>query len=154
NDARGLAKTRGLDFLELASADGTVISSAQWPERVGYKDDLVRQQDNWNQSNAFLDRVETAARVDLGLIVVRSVRAGNKNFYIIGGRRLDPDFLRSLVMPAGMRALFYRSLEPSFVPAELFDASGPVNGAESFAQLVQSLPKEPGASPHTIEWTG
>ena len=45
--------------------------------------------------------------VALSLSVVRMLPVGAKNFYIIGGRRLDQNFLASLVLPAGMRTLLY-----------------------------------------------
>ena len=35
NDARGLATAHQLDFLDIVAADGTLISSAQWPARSG-----------------------------------------------------------------------------------------------------------------------
>ena len=36
--AKGLAAAHQLDFLELIADDGTIISSAQWPARFGYKE--------------------------------------------------------------------------------------------------------------------
>ena len=41
DDASGLAAAHQLDFLELIAADGTIISSAQWPARFGYKEEWV-----------------------------------------------------------------------------------------------------------------
>src|SRR4051812_35593196 len=32
------AQANGLDFLEFLNADGSIISSAQWPARFGYKE--------------------------------------------------------------------------------------------------------------------
>jgi hypothetical protein len=57
-DARGIATSRQLDFLEFVSDDGTLISSAQWPGRIGFKNDWVTQQPDWNQQRAFLAKVE------------------------------------------------------------------------------------------------
>src|SRR5947209_17598812 len=37
HDARGIATSRQLDFLEIVADDGTLISSAQWPARTGFK---------------------------------------------------------------------------------------------------------------------
>src|ERR1700722_1441209 len=58
NDARGLAEAHQLDYLGLANNDGTLISIAQWPEQVGYKNDWVTRETGWNRQGAFLDRVE------------------------------------------------------------------------------------------------
>ena len=138
-------------MIELVGSDGAVISSAQWPERVGNKEDLVAEPVVWNQQSAFLSRVELADSVDLGIIAVRAVRAGTRNIYIVGGRRLDSDFLRSLVTPPGMRALLYRNLEQAYVPAALRDADGPVSGAEGFGPAIDSLKQA--AILQNIEWT-
>jgi hypothetical protein len=49
HDARGIATSRQLDFLEIVGDDGTLISSAQWPGRIGFKNDWVTRQSDWNQ---------------------------------------------------------------------------------------------------------
>src|SRR5271155_2378277 len=41
NDARGIAETQQLDFLDIVADDGTLISSSEWPARFGYKNDWV-----------------------------------------------------------------------------------------------------------------
>jgi len=157
HDARGLAAPRRLDFLELVNVDGTLISSAQWPERIGYKNDWVTQRTDWNQQNAFLDRVELSNRVELGLLAVRMVPVGDRNFYIIGGQRLDSEFLHTLALPSGMRALLYRNFEESFAPAALSDADGPLADAQPFepiiASLKASLKQQPQGSEQTMHWT-
>ena len=107
NDARGLAAAHQLDFLDLVGADGTLISSAQWPARSGYKNDWVATEQDWNQRGAFLQRVELPDGVDLGLLAVRVVSVAPENLYLIGGRRLDREFLGSVALPAGTRALLY-----------------------------------------------
>src|SRR5579872_120263 len=38
NAARNVASDQQLDFLEFLSADGTILSSAQWPAKIGYKE--------------------------------------------------------------------------------------------------------------------
>ncbi|HXM91079.1 MAG TPA: ATP-binding protein, partial [Candidatus Dormibacteraeota bacterium] len=81
--------------------------------------------------------------VALSLTVVRALPVGDKNFYIIGGRRLDQNFLASLVLPAGMRTLLYQNLEPGFAPAELTDAGGAVQQPERYASLIEQSKKQP-----------
>ena len=119
HDANGAAQDHGLDFVELLNYDGTLISSAQYPARVGYKNEWVTAKSDWSSASAFLKREELATEVALSLCVVRIQPNAPKPFYIVGGRRLDKNFLASLVLPTGMRALIYTNLEPSFVTTSL-----------------------------------
>jgi len=153
NDARGLANIYHLDFLELAAGDGTLISSAHWPARSGYRNDWVAAESDWNRQSAFLGRVPLPDNVELGLLAVRAVRVGDRNMYVIGGRRFDREFLRTLALPDGMRALLYASLEPAFVPAALTGPEGPVAEAERFAPMIESLKRGEDPQPQTIQWS-
>jgi nitrogen fixation/metabolism regulation signal transduction histidine kinase len=106
--AQALAAAQGLDFLELVANDGSIISSAQWPARFGYKEDwLTDPAAGWNQQGAFLDRVQLPDSEALGILAVRVIEAGGNKLYIAGGGRLDQGFLASLVPPAGMRVLLH-----------------------------------------------
>ena len=156
-DAGGLAASHQLDFVEIVANDGTLISSAQWPARFGYKIDWVNEEKDWKPQSAFLRREELPDSVALALTAVRTVRVGEKNLYIIGGQRLDKEFLASLVLPAGMRALLYRNLEPAYISSGLTDASGPVSQAGRYAPLIEQVRKSVGgvhALERTIEWSG
>jgi two-component system, NtrC family, nitrogen regulation sensor histidine kinase NtrY len=143
HDGTGAAQDHGLDFVQFVNSDGTLISSAQYPSRVGYKNDWVIANKNWRDSRAFLTKEELPDGVALSLTVVRALPVGDKNFYIIGGRRLDQNFLASLVLPAGMRTLLYQNLEPGFAPAELTDAGGAVQQPERYASLIEQSKKQP-----------
>src|SRR6185437_1832735 len=99
NDARGIAASHQLDFLDLVGDDGVLISSAQWPGRIGFKNDWVALQKDWNQQGAFLGREELPDNVELALLAVRVVHVADKNLYIIGGQRLDRDSLRASLCP-------------------------------------------------------
>ena len=116
NDARGIAQAQQLDFVDIVADDGALISSSEWPARFGYKNDWVGAEPDWNSKAAFLRRVDTPDAVDLGLLAVRTVRVGDKRLFLIGGQRLDQNFLATLVLPEGMRTLLYRNLEQGFVP--------------------------------------
>jgi two-component system, NtrC family, nitrogen regulation sensor histidine kinase NtrY len=155
HDAAGAAQDHGLDFMEFVNWDGTLISSAQYPARVGYKDDWVTANKNWNDSTPFLRKEELPDGVDdLSLTVVRMLSGGNgKNMYIIGGRRLDQNFLASLVPPAGMRAMLYRNLEPGFVASALTDINGPFAQADRLQPLIERIQKQPKPVVRTIDWT-
>jgi signal transduction histidine kinase len=143
HDGTGAAQDHGLDFVQFVNSDGTLISSAQFPSRVGYKNDWVIANRNWRDSHAFLTKEELPDGVALSLTVVRTLPVGDKNFYIIGGRRLDQNFLASLVLPAGMRTLLYQNLEPDFAPAQLTDAGGAVPQADRYASLIEQSKKQP-----------
>jgi two-component system nitrogen regulation sensor histidine kinase NtrY len=142
NDARGIAQTQQLDFVDLVADDSTLISSSEWPARFGYKNDWVSAEPDWNSKGAFLLRVDTPDAVDLGLLAVRTVRVGEKRLFLIGGQRLDQNFLATLVLPEGMRTLLYRNLEQGFVPAELTDLHGQAGQPELFAPLIAEVQKD------------
>jgi signal transduction histidine kinase len=154
HDGTGAAQDHGLDFVQFVNSDGTLISSAQFPSRVGYKNEWVIANKNWRDSHAFLTKEELPDSVALSLTVVRTLPVGDKNFYIIGGRRLDQNFLASLVLPAGMRTLLYQNLEPDFAPAQLTDAGGPVPQADRYASLIEQSKKQPQRPViSTINWS-
>lgn len=155
HDANGAAQTHNLDFVEFVNSDGVLISSAQYPARVGYKSDWVTATKNWDGSIAFLKREELPDGVALSLTAVRTQTVGDRSVYIIGGRRLDQNFLASLVLPTGMRALLYRNLDPNFVPTSLTDSNGAVPQADQFQRLIEQVQKQsqPEMIEKTIQWT-
>ena len=155
HDANGMAQTHNLECVEFVNSDGVLISSAQYPARVGYKNDWVTAAKNWDGTPAFLRREELPDGVALSLTAVRTQSVGDKVLYAIGGRRLDQNFLASLMLPTGMRALLYRNLDPSFVPAALTDVSGTVQQADRFESLIEQMQKQspPTEIAKTIQWT-
>ena len=153
-DAIGSAQENGLDYVEFVKYDGVLVSSAQFPAHVGYKNDWVTAVKNWNNTPAFLKKEELPDGVAISLSVVRTNNTvADKSLYIIGGHRLDKNFLASLVLPAGMRALIYTNLDPAFVPTSLLGEKIDADQAERFAPLVEQLQKQPQALVRTIEWT-
>ncbi len=153
-DAVGTAQEHGLDFVEFVNHDGVLISSAQFPARVGYKNDWVTSVKDWNNTAPFLKKEELPDGVEISLSVVRTNNTvADKSLYIIGGHRLDKNFLASLVLPAGMRALIYTNLDPAFVPTSLLGEKIDADQADRFAPLVEQLQKQPQPLVRTIEWT-
>jgi two-component system, NtrC family, nitrogen regulation sensor histidine kinase NtrY len=154
HDANGAAQTHNLDFVEFVNSDGTIISSAQYPAHVGYKADWVTANKNWDASSAFLKREELPDGTQLSLTAVRTQTVGDKTVYIIGGRRLDQNFLASMVLHSGMRALLYRNLDQGFVANALTDASGPVPQADQLQPLIEEIQKQstPQMVVKTIRW--
>jgi signal transduction histidine kinase len=151
NDAHGIAQSQQLDFFDIVADDDTLISSAEWPARFGYKNDWVTTEKDWNSQGAFLGRVDMQDGVELGLLAVRAVRVGEKHFYLIGGQRLNQDFLATLVLPESMRAILYRNLDQGFVASQLTDQHGPVAQADLFAPLITEVQSSHRELQKTIE---
>lgn len=149
NSAAGLAAAHQLDFLEFVADDGTIISSAQSPARFGYKDEEATRV----SAEAFLKREDLQDEFQLALEAVRGVEAGNRKLYVAGGRGLDRQFLASLVLPAGMRALLYRESADGATSGSLTDAAGPVANAEKLAPLISAVQKQPRELSQTVEWS-
>src|SRR5207245_5668912 len=76
-----------------------------------------------------------------------------KPLYVIGGWRLDQNFLASLVLPEGMRALLYRNLEQGFVSSALTDVTGDVKEADRFEPIIEKIQKQPASLVETLQWT-
>ncbi|HEY2017241.1 MAG TPA: ATP-binding protein, partial [Bryobacteraceae bacterium] len=110
--AAQLASTNGLDLLELVAGDGTIISSAEFPARFGYKEDWLTTGADWKSSGAFLKREELQEGVILALVAVSVRSVADRSLFVVGGQALD-NFVSTLVLPAGMRVLLYRNLNPS-----------------------------------------
>src|SRR3984893_4002725 len=145
HDATGAAQDHQMDFVELVGWDGTVISSAQYLSRVGHKEDWVTATKDWNATPAFLKREDLADGSALSLTAVRSVSGGNdKSLYIVGGRRLDQNFLSTLVLPSGMRAFLYVNLDPGFSPAALLaGVKDGVEQPERLQPLIDQIRRQP-----------
>ena len=154
NEATGLASAHGLDFLDLVAGDGTIISSAAWPARFGYKEEWLTAPVEWSAHGAFLARAELPDETALALLAVRVVNAAGRQLYIAGGEQLDRDFLKSLTLPAGMRVLLYRNLEPQFAPRFLSGEAGPVPHAAKLAPLIDRVRHTPREAAATVNWTG
>lgn len=154
NDAHGAAQDHGLDYVEFVKYDGVVISSHQYPARVGSTDEWVTSSKDWTDSQAFLQKEELPDGVSLALSVVRTNNTvANKSLYIIVGRRIDNSFLASLVLPAGMRALIYTNLDPGFTSSSLLGEKIEPGQADRFAPLVEQLQKQPQPLVRTIQWS-
>jgi len=152
-DAAGAAQDHGLDFVEFVLADGTVISSAQYPTRVGYKEDWVTGVRDWSGTDAFLKREDLPTDTAVSLAVVRTQPNMERPFYIIGGKRLNQNFLKALELPVGMRALLYLNLDQNFNPLALVDKDGAVPAADRFQSFIDQVRGQPHPAVKTIQWT-
>ena len=104
-EASSLAQEYQLDFLEIVQADGTIVSSAQWPARFGYKRALPPT----GQSEAFLKNEEIPDGSALGMIAIRPVHTSDGSIYLIGGKKVDRSLIESLSLPPGMYVWLYRT---------------------------------------------
>ncbi len=135
DQAQMLAKEQSLNFLELAGPDGSIISSAEWPARFGYKDTWLLQPADWKAQNVFLQRQELADGPALGLMTVRTLNSGDGLLYVAGGQRLDKAFLDSLPPATDMNIRLVRD----------FDASARSDSPASklAATLIQNVRQRP-----------
>jgi two-component system, NtrC family, nitrogen regulation sensor histidine kinase NtrY len=153
-DAAGIAQDHGLDFVEIIDYQGTLVSSVQYPARVGYKEDWVTQVADWHEVPPFLHKEELPDGFDLSLTVVRALPVEKKNLYVVGGKRMDRHFLASLVLPAGMRALLYRNLDPNFSASEIIDSNDTLQNPERLEPLINQIRKQSQPLVQTMDWTG
>ena len=153
NDASGVSRSHQLDLLDFVSNDGSIISSAEWPARFGYKLDWITRPADWATVGPFLLKMDTPEGPALGLMSVAKVPVADKSIYVVGGERLGKEFLASLVLPAGMRALLYLNLDPSFQSTNLIQTSDEAIDAERLAALVEKERRQPGEQTAKIDWT-
>ncbi|MGE5206317.1 MAG: ATP-binding protein [Chlamydiota bacterium] len=153
NEAAAEAKAQQLDFLEFTDAGGSIISSAQWPAKFGYNEPLLANAAQAPSPNAFLKREELPNGAALGLFAVRAIRLGDKSLYVIGGRRLDQEFLASLELPAGTRAMLYTSTGGAYSPESLLDAAGQAPQAEKLQPLVGQVQATGSEQSAVVNWS-
>ncbi len=152
-EAQTLAQDAQLDFLEIVSPDGNVVSSAQWPARFGYPEPVAA---NAGEA-AFLKREELPdGNSALGLFAVRVVRGAEPPIRLIGGKRLDQSFLVDLPAAPGMQVGLYNERESSpeatgssgvgtasteFDPKQLAGTNGDLPNADRYRALIESALK-------------
>jgi signal transduction histidine kinase len=151
-EAKSLADTQQLDFLEFVDGQGTIISSAQWPAKFGYKDPSTPTVPSLPK-DAFLRQEPLPEGSALSLSAIREAGSGDKTLYVIGGRRVDKNFLASLELPAGMRALLYQNLAPEFSATQLLDASGEVAQPDRLAGLIKRVLLQKQDTADLIHWS-
>lgn len=156
NEAKSLAENQRLDFLEFANSDGTIISSAQWPAKFGYQEHILLT--GPVPKDAFLRQEDLPAGPALGLSAIRKVDIGDKPLYVIGGRRLDRNFMASLELPPGMRALLYQNLSDQEVGTaisrrHLIDPSGSLQQPDRIASIIQHVLQTHQETTAIVHWS-
>ena len=132
--AAALAQEYQLNFLEIVSPDGSIVSSAQWPARFGYKETAVI---GANRSPFLKEEGLPDGSSQIGLFAVRGVRGDEKTVYLIGGTRLDREFLMSLPALRGTQVFLYRNFNTAFDPHGLAGVNGEVENAAPYKPLIE-----------------
>jgi two-component system, NtrC family, nitrogen regulation sensor histidine kinase NtrY len=161
--AKSLADTHQLDFLEFVDANGTIISSAHWPAKFGYPESAFVSLAASTDQPAFLKQEELQDGTTLGLFAVRATRVGEHAIYVIGGRRLDKNFLSALDLPADTRALLYQNRGEHFSPDLLLDSSSANSASkpalrsprppEKLAPLIESVRQSNQEMTAIVHWS-
>ena len=157
--AKSMADSHQLDFLEFLDERGTIISSAQWPAKFGYPEPAFENLSTASGQSAFLKREELQDSTALGLFAVQATGVGDHPVYVIGGRRLDKNFLSALDLPADMRVLLYQNRSDHFSLDSLLDPSAGGAGfdaarpGEKFAPLIDAVQQSNREMSRTVAWS-
>jgi len=149
--ARALAAQQQLDFLELVDFQGKILSSAQWPAKFGYPEPALSSSNAPN--SAFLKIEELPSGPTLGLFAIRTVQVGEQTVSVIGGQRLDQQFLSTLDIPDGTRVLLYQNLSSKWNAQSLLDLNGPAAGADRVEALIEKVRSTGREAQAPIYWT-
>ena len=152
NEAKALADNQQLDFLEFVDSSGTILSSAQWPAKFGYKESSLPA--GALSPAAFLRQEELPDGAALSLSAIRRVEVGDKPIFVIGGRRLDQDFMASLELPSGMRAMLYRNLARGFSAPLLIAPAGDPRQPALLAPLIEQVQQQRQEATALLHWSG
>ena len=146
-----------LGFLDVVQPDLTILSSAHWPARFGYKNDWEIAPDDWNAAKDWHPADATAggaffARIPVpdgpSVVALVAVRpTADKKVLVAGGRLVDPAFLKSLGDAPGMRALLW------LPPGEVVDAQGGNPDITKLAGLVKEARSKSAEATGTVQWS-
>ncbi len=143
--AQAEAEAQSLDFLDVLQPDLTIISSAHWPARFGYKNDWEIAAEDWNSRDPLLARIPLPEGTAVALIAIQPVPGGKG--LVVGGRKLSPEFLKSLGLAPGMRALLY------LASGEVIDAKGSVENPGKLAALIGEVQRTGRPASGSVQWT-
>src|SRR5579871_589343 len=155
--AKAMADSHQLDFLEFLDWQGKIVSSAQWPAKFGYVDNRIEGLSAFGEQSPFLQLEDLQDSTALGLFAVRTVRVGEHPVYVVGGRRLDKDFLSALDLAPDMRVLLYQNRGDHF-SADLLIAPPSANAdavhpAEKLAPLIEAASKYNEEISGIVKWS-
>ena len=146
DQAQQESATQDLGFLDVVQPDLTILSSAHWPARFGYKNDWEIAVEDWHSAAAFFARIPVPDGPSVvALVAVRPT--ADKRALVAGGRLVDPAFLKSLGDAPGMRALLW------LPPGEVVDAQGGKPDITKLAGLVNAARGRDAQATGTVQWT-
>ena len=155
---RASAESHQLDFLEILDPRGVIVSSAQWPAKFGYPDPAFESL-SASPHEPFLKLENLQDSTALGFFALRVVRAGERPVYVVGGRKLDKNFLSALDLPTDTRVLLYQKRGDHFSSDLLPDPGTGGNGAnaarseEKFAPLIEAVRKHDQETSGIVNWS-
>jgi hypothetical protein len=134
------------DFLDVVAADGTIVSSAHWPARFGYRHPWAGVSGGEAPAQAHFATGGTPAR-NAGPGRRPKCCAGDRGS-IWRGRRLDEKPGRWCLREC---ARLHRNVEPELAPA-VIDASGQVPQGAQLDQLIARVRQTGQEATEAIDW--
>ena len=147
DQARQIGAAEDVAFFDVVQPDLTILSSAHWPARFGYKNDWEISAEDWKPAGgAFFARIPLPDGSSVvALVAVRPTPDGKA--LVAGGRLVDAAFLKSLGDAPGMRALLW------LPPGEVVDAQGGNADITKLAGLVNEARGKDAEATGTVQWT-
>jgi len=149
NEAKNLADAQQLNLLDFIDEQGTILSSAEWPAKFGYKASPPMTQ----TEGVFFQRADSPDGPVLGICALRKVTVGTKTLFVIGGQRIDRDFIASLAVPPGMRALLYENLGREAGTMRVVDSLGRTLPTFPIAALTRQIETNPRENSGLVYWS-
>ncbi len=144
------AEAVSLDFLDVVKPDFSIISSAHWPARFGYQNNWQIAPGDWTAKDVFLTRIPLPDGSAVALVAIRPAPGGKG--YVAGGRRLNSEFLKSLGLAPGMRALLWVPPE-EIVSNSNGAAQGSPNDPHKLDSLIEQVRATGRQATATVQWT-
>ena len=131
-DAQVLAQNAGLEFLDIMRKDLTILSSASWSVRFGYKNDWICS--GCKPNEAFLTKIPLP---DGSKATALAAFERKSDLILIGGKRLDAAFMKGLGEAPGVRTLLCTD------PEECFSTEGSTSVGTELRSLVRQGLQKP-----------
>ena len=148
NAATSIADAQHLDLLDFIDDQGTVLSSAEWPARFGYKSALPSR-----VPGTFFAREDLPDASVLAVCAMQEVKIGSKPLFVVGGQRIDRTFVMHLDVPFGMRALLYENPGPGAQAPYIIDPFGLAPATGPVQSLINSVQRNSQSRPALVHWS-
>ena len=151
--AAALAAEHDLEILDLVLDDGSIVSSAAWRGRFGYRHPWAATA-GVDRTTAFLQIDELPSGTTVALMALRVVQVGSHSLFIAGGRSVQRELLAGLDLPPGTRAFIYRDLTPGFEAGQLVAAGDPPSDMRAVEALVMRVRTSRRPESETVDRSG